>query len=47
VEPGDEAVLMGRSGNDAITADEIAGQAGTIPYEILCSISRRMSREYV
>ena len=47
VEPGDEAVLMGGSGNDAITADEIAGQAGTIPYEILCSISRRMSREYV
>ncbi|HME42237.1 MAG TPA: alanine racemase [Syntrophorhabdales bacterium] len=47
VEPGDEAVLMGGDGNDAITADEIAGHAGTIPYEILCSVSRRMSREYV
>ncbi len=47
VAPGDEAVLMGAAGNEAITADEIAEQAGTIPYEILCSVSRRMSREYV
>lgn len=47
VEPGEEAVLMGVAGNDSITADEIAGHAGTIPYEILCSISRRTSRVYV
>jgi alanine racemase len=47
VVPGDEAVLMGSVGDDAITADEIAGYAGTIPYEILCSVSRRMSKEYV
>ncbi len=47
VEPGDEAVLMGGAGNDAITADEIAAHVNTIPYEILCSVSRRMSREYV
>jgi alanine racemase len=47
VAPGEEAVVMGAAGNDAITADEIAGHAGTIPYEILCSVSRRMSREYV
>jgi len=47
VSPGEEAVLMGASGGDAITADEIAGHAGTIPYEILCAVARRMSREYV
>ena len=47
VELGEEAVLMGAAGNDSITADEIAGHAGTIPYEILCSISRRTSRAYV
>ena len=47
VAPGEEAVLMGADGDDAITADEIAGHAGTIPYEILCGISRRMSRDYV
>ncbi len=45
--PGEEAVLMGTGDNDAITADEIAAHAGTIPYEILCAVSRRMSREYV
>jgi alanine racemase len=47
VAPGDEAVLMGTAGNVAITADEIAAQTGTIPYEILCAISRRMPRTYV
>jgi len=47
VSPGEEAVLMGASGSDAITADEIAGHADTIPYEILCAVARRMPREYV
>jgi alanine racemase len=47
VAPGEEAVLMGVAGDDVITADEIAGHAGTIPYEILCAISRRMARTYV
>jgi alanine racemase len=47
VAPGEEAVFMGTAGNNAITADEIAGHAGTIPYEILCSVSRRMPRKYV
>lgn len=47
VAPGEEAVVMGAVGNDTITADEIAGHAGTIPYEILCAISRRTSRDYV
>jgi alanine racemase len=47
VAPGEEAVLMGIAGNDVITADEIAGHAGTIPYEILCAMSRRLSRHYV
>jgi len=47
VAPGEEAVLMGVAGNDAITADEIAGDTGTIPYEILCAMSRRTRREYV
>jgi alanine racemase len=45
--PGEEAVLMGGAGDDVITADEIAAHVGTIPYEILCAISRRMSRQYV
>lgn len=43
---GDEAVLIGRQGNDEITADDIAKLIGTIPYEILCSIGPRVPRQY-
>ncbi len=38
VQPGDEAVLLGQQGEEAIWADELASLAGTIPYEILTSI---------
>jgi alanine racemase len=47
VGPGDEVVLIGASGNDAVSADEIAEQIGTIPYEVLCNLSRRIPRRYV
>jgi alanine racemase len=47
VDPGEEVILLGQSGSDVITADEIAELAGTIPYEILCSISKRVLRVYV
>jgi alanine racemase len=46
VGPGVEVVLMGGDGIETVTADEIAGQTGTIPYEILCGISRRVPRLY-
>jgi len=45
-EVGDDVVLLGRQGNDAITADELADKAGTISYEILLSISERVPRVY-
>lgn len=41
---GDEAVLIGRQGSDEITAAELAGLAGTIPYEITTAISARVPR---
>lgn len=47
VTPGDEVVLLGHGGTLTITADEIAEYAGTIPYEILCKISKRVIRVYV
>lgn len=47
VHVGDEVVLLGRQGDDQITADELAGLAGTISYEIFCGISKRMPRVYV
>ncbi len=43
---GDEVVLIGRQGQDQITAGEIATWTGTIPYEVLCSIGPRVPRVY-
>ena len=44
---GDEAVLIGKQENEEITADEVAKKAGTISYEIFCSISARLPRIYI
>jgi alanine racemase len=44
IEIGDEAVLIGKQGAEAITAYDHADLAGTIPYEILCNISARVPR---
>jgi alanine racemase len=44
VEPGDEAVLIGPQGDDAILAEELARRLGTINYEITCGISSRVPR---
>jgi len=46
VEAGDEVVLIGRDGDAEITADEWAGRVGTIAYEIVCGIGRRVPRSY-
>jgi alanine racemase len=43
---GDEAVLIGRQGEDRITADDIAEWTGTIAYEVLCTIGPRIPRRY-
>ncbi len=44
VQPGDEVVLLGRQGDEEITADEWAALLGTISYEILCGIGPRVPR---
>jgi alanine racemase len=44
---GDEVVLLGAQGHEKVTAEELAGHAGTIPYEIVTRIGRRVPREYV
>jgi alanine racemase len=44
---GSEVIILGRSEHCAITADDHARIAGTIPYEILCSISKRVPRNYI
>ena len=47
VQAGDEVVLIGAQGADAIWADELAKHCGTIPYEILTGISRQIERRPV
>jgi alanine racemase len=44
VEPGAEAVLIGRQGEAEIRAEEIAARLDTINYEITCAISPRVPR---
>jgi alanine racemase len=44
---GEEAVLLGRQGEEEITATELAELAGTISYELLCGISPRVPRIYL
>ena len=39
---GDEVVLLGRQGDQEITADEWAGRLDTISYEVLCGIGPRV-----
>jgi alanine racemase len=46
-EIGSEVILIGRSEHCSVTADDHARLAGTIPYEILCNISKRVPRQYV
>ncbi len=47
VEVGDEVVLIGQADGGSVTALEIAREIGTVPYEILCSIGKRVPRVYV
>ena len=47
VREGDEAVLIGKQGDEEITVEEIAERAGGFPYEILCGIAKRVPRVYL
>lgn len=44
---GDEVVLIGAQGSELITANEWANKMSTIGYEIVCSISARIPRNYI
>lgn len=47
VEVNDEVVLMGRQGDKEITADFIASVLDTINYEVFCTLSKRVPRQYI
>jgi alanine racemase len=46
VDPGDEVVIIGRQGDEEITAREMAAAIGTIPWEIVCRLGARIERRY-
>ncbi|MDD2942142.1 MAG: alanine racemase [bacterium] len=43
---GDEVVLIGRQGAEAITVQDVARIDGTITYEVLTSLNQRLPRRY-
>lgn len=47
VAAGAQAVLIGEQGGERITAEDVAGWAGTISYEVLLAITQRVPREYL
>ena len=46
VSVGDEAVLIGTQGDQSISAADVADSLGTIPYEVVCDVGRRVRRHY-
>lgn len=46
VEYESEVVLIGKNGDEVVTADDLAHLIGTIGYEIVCGINKRVGRVY-
>jgi len=44
--PGDEVVLLGKQGDQKITADDLAAKWKTINYEVVCGLADRLPRVY-
>lgn len=44
---GDEVVLFGEQGDAALPLEEVAAGSETLPYEIMCTIGKRVTRIYV
>jgi alanine racemase len=44
---GDEVVLIGRQGDEYISAEEVGALAGTISIEVLCGLGKRMPMKFV
>ncbi len=47
VEMGDEVILLGEDNGLSIDADKLAELGGTISYEILCAVGKRVPRVYI
>lgn len=44
---GDEVIIFGTDGNNTISVDSVALLLGTINYEVVCSVTRRVPRAYI
>ncbi|MGZ4106988.1 MAG: alanine racemase [Tumebacillaceae bacterium] len=44
---GDQVVLYGHQGEECISLEEVAGHIGTINYEVICALGRRVPRCYL
>ncbi len=44
---GDEVVVMGRQGEESISADDLAEGMASISYEVLCLLGNNNQREYI
>jgi alanine racemase len=47
IEPGEEVVLIGRQGDEYLSAEEVAIKLGTINYEVICMLAARVPRVYL
>lgn len=47
VKIGDDVLVMGHENGNYCGADKLAKLAGTIPYEIICSVADRVERVYI
>jgi len=46
IKAGDEAVLYGEQNNESMPVEEIASLLGTINYEVVCAVGKRVPRVY-
>jgi alanine racemase len=46
-EPGDPVILFGRQNGARLPVEELARWSETLPYEVLCTIGKRVTRVYL
>ncbi|MGE5654039.1 MAG: alanine racemase C-terminal domain-containing protein, partial [Bacillota bacterium] len=47
VSVGDEVIIFGHSKDVSWSAEDLANQLGTISYEVMCAVARRVPRVYL
>ena len=47
VNSGDTVILMGQENGVSVSADDLANIQGSISYEVLCNVGKRVPRTYI